>query len=54
MAVGNYTSFGGAVEKAIQLNQLSPAERAAAERLKQLSPAERKIQRNLNLKRAGG
>jgi len=48
----NSTTFGDAVEKAIKKNQLSPAERKAAERLAQLSPAERAIQRELDLKRA--
>jgi hypothetical protein len=49
---GNFTTFGGAVENAIKKNQLSPAERKAAERLAQLSPAERKIQADLDRKRA--
>lgn len=52
MAVGNYTTFGSAVEKAIKKKQLSPAELKAVERLKQLSPAEIKIQADLVRKRA--
>jgi hypothetical protein len=52
MAVGNYTSFGGAVEKAISRSQLSPAERKVAEQLAQLSPKERALKRDFDLKRA--